>query len=179
MLSSLDRPLALYKTILTVQEGGVVPEERGVLMIIQEIQLFQGVPSHMMDEIAQLATEEPHVKGKEVCKEGSAADFLYILEEGELELLVQGKGGVAFLLDKPGLVFGWSALIEPRRYTATARFLKDSKVVKIDGDRLMRILENHPEEGLKVMRRLSSVIASRLMKSYEELALARKKVPSD
>jgi CRP-like cAMP-binding protein len=157
----------------------VVPKERRVLMIIQEILLFQGVPSHIMDEIARLAAEEHYSEGAVVFKEGGMADFLYILEEGELELIVQETAGVAFPVDKPGLVFGWSALIEPRRYTATARCKKDSKVIKIDGDRLMRILENHPGEGLKVMRHLSSVIASRLMKSYGELSAAHKKVPRD
>ena len=48
------------------------------------------------------------------------------------------------------------------------------------GDRLMQIFEKHPAEGLRVMRRLAGVIASRLVKSYHEILTSRKEseVPS-
>jgi CRP-like cAMP-binding protein len=66
-------------------------------------------------------------------------------------------------------VLDWSALVEPNQHTATAECVKDSKVIKIEGGLLMRILEKHPREGMAVMRRLAGVIATRLVKSQEEI----------
>jgi len=143
-------------------------------MFVQEVELFQGIPSHIIDEIAGLATQENHEAGHVLFQEGDYADYLYILEEGEIALAVKGEKPLSFSVDKTGAIFGWSALVEPRRYTATAECAKESKVIKVDADRLMRTFQKHPAEGLAIMRRLAGVVAERLMKSYQELIVARK-----
>lgn len=138
-------------------------------MFIREVKLFKEIPSHVIDEIANMATEEVYPSGHVILKRGEYADFLYIIEEGFIELVIQGEEEIVFPLYQPGLVFGWSALVEPNRYTATAQCVKDSKVIKLDGDRLMRIFEEHPAEGMRVMKRLAGVIASRLERIYEKV----------
>jgi CRP-like cAMP-binding protein len=140
-------------------------------MLIQEVQLFQKVPSHIMEEIALLAVEKNYSAGSEVFRAGDFADSLCILEEGEIEITLPGEGRIFFPVKESGLVFGWSALIEPRQYTASARCLKNSKVIEIDGDRLMGVLEKHPADGLRIMERLAGVIASRLMHCYQRLTM--------
>ena len=143
-------------------------------MFFQEVELFQGIPSHIIDEISELVIQESHKAGEILFKEGDFADYLYILEEGEIELAIKGDKQLSFSMDKTGSIFGWSALVEPRRYTATSECVKDSKVIKVDADRLMSTFQKHPAEGLAIMRRLAGVVAERLMKSYQELIIARK-----
>ncbi|HYA15378.1 MAG TPA: cyclic nucleotide-binding domain-containing protein [Syntrophales bacterium] len=143
-------------------------------MFIQEVELFQGIPSHIIDEIAELITQESNKAGRVLFQEDDFADYLYILEEGEINLTIQGEKYRSFSVDKTGLVFGWSSLVEPRRYTAAAECVKESKVIKIDADRLMRVFERHPAEGLKIMRRLAGVMGVRLVKCYQELIASRK-----
>jgi CRP-like cAMP-binding protein len=137
------------------------------MLLIREAELFRGVASHIIDEIAGIASEEVFSSGCVIFKEEDFAEYLYILEEGvieiaKIEIAIEGEVRISMLLTQPGYVFGWSALVEPRRYTAAATCLKDSKVIKLDGDRLMRIFEKHPAEGLTIMKRLAGVIASRL-----------------
>ncbi len=77
---------------------------------------------------------------------------------------------LSFLKNNPGEMFGWSALVEPNEYTATAQCVKESKVIKVDGELLARVFERHSsEEGLMVMKRLAGVVASRLVSSYQEI----------
>lgn len=149
-------------------------------MFIREVDLFLGIPSHMIDEIAALASEEVLPAGGVLFRRGDAADSLFILEEGSLEIMVGEEAHTCFLLDQSGDLFGWSALVEPNQYTASARCVRESKVIRIDGNRLMRIFERHPAEGLRVMRRLAGIIGSRLMMSYKEIMTSRKEgdVPS-
>jgi CRP-like cAMP-binding protein len=139
------------------------------MMFIQEVELFKGIPSHIIDEIAELVTQESHPAGHVLFREGDFADYLYILEEGELDLTVKREKQLFFPVDKTGSVFGWSSLVEPNLYTAEAVCVKESRVIKIDADRLMRLFQKHPAEGLTIMRRLAGVIATRLIKSYKEV----------
>jgi len=138
------------------------------MMIIREVELFRSVPSHIIDEIAQLVTEESFSAKHVLFREGDFADSLYILAEGQVVLNIQGEKPLTIAVDESGSVFGWSALVEPRLYTATAECTMDSNVIKIDGDRLFRVFERHPREGLMIMRRLAGVIASRLVQSYRK-----------
>jgi CRP-like cAMP-binding protein len=109
-----------------------------------------------------------------VFREGDVADFLYILEEGAINLVIRGEKRLFFPVDKTGSVLGWSSLVEPNRYTATAECVKESKIIKIDAERLMRVFQRHPSEGLTVMKRLAGVIAARLIQSYKEAVAGRK-----
>jgi len=143
-------------------------------MFVREIELFNGIASHIIDEIAELATEETFPLGHALFRKGDVADYLYILEEGEVNIVIQEQGHISFPVNQLGRVLGWSALVEPNRYTATAECVKDSKVIKIDGGRLMRILEKHPREGMTIMRRLAGVIATRLVKSYQEVITSQR-----
>jgi len=142
-------------------------------MFIRETDLFSELPSHIIDEIASLAVEEMFPAGQVLFRRGDLAESLYILEEGAVDITISEGGLVSFPLTSSGDVFGWSALVEPNRYTASAECMKESKVIRIDGARLMRVFEKHPAEGLHVMRRLCGVIASRLSESYKALMSAR------
>ena len=143
-------------------------------MFIQEVELFQGIPSHIIDEIAKMVIQENHKAGHVLFRDDDFADYLYILEEGEINLTIKGDKHLSFPVDTTGSVFGWSALVEPRRYTAGSECIKDSKIIKIDADRLMRVFQIHPAEGLTIMRRLAGVIATRLLKSYQEIVTGKK-----
>jgi CRP-like cAMP-binding protein len=138
-------------------------------MIIREIDLFKGIASHIIDEIAQLAVEEGYPKGTVIFKRGDFAESLYILEEGRVDLLIYGIKRFSFPLTHPGYVFGWSALVEPKLYTATAECIDECKVIKLDGTRLMHVFEKHPLEGLTIMKRLAGVVGMRLDKVYKQL----------
>jgi CRP/FNR family transcriptional regulator, cyclic AMP receptor protein len=142
-------------------------------MFTREVDLFKGIATHVIDEIAKLAVEEVYPKGKVLFKRDDFADSLYILEDGRVDLVIQGDERFSFPLNQPGYVFGWSALVEPNRYTATAECVEESKAIKLDGDRLMRVFEKHPMEGLTIMKRLAGVIGTRLDTIYQRFTSSR------
>jgi CRP-like cAMP-binding protein len=142
-------------------------------MFIREVDLFKGIASHIIDEIAQLAVEEVYPAGTVIFKRGDFADSLYVLEDGRVDLLLRGKKRFAYPLQHPGYVFGWSALVEPNRYTATAECIEESKVIKLDGTRLLHVFEKHPSEGLTIMKRFAGVIGMRLDIIYQRFMSAK------
>ncbi|HBH88023.1 MAG TPA: hypothetical protein DDY17_10555 [Syntrophaceae bacterium] len=144
-------------------------------MFIQEVELFQGIPSHIIDEIAELITQESRQAGDVIFREGDVADFLYILEDGDINLIIQGEKRLSFPVNMIGAVFGWSSLIDPNRYTATAKCVEESKILKIDAERLMRVFQRHHAESLTIMKRLAGVISTRLVNSYKEIVSGGKR----
>jgi len=144
-------------------------------MFIQDVELFRGIPSHIIDEIAKLIIQESHKVGDVIFREGDVAEFLYILEDGAIDLIVQEGNDLSFHINTTGTVFGWSSLVDPNRYTSTVQCAKESKMIKIDAARLMRILQRHHVESLTIMKRLAGVISARLVNTYKEIVSGKKR----
>ncbi|MDY0042663.1 MAG: cyclic nucleotide-binding domain-containing protein [Desulforhabdus sp.] len=142
-------------------------------MYIQELELFQRLPSHIINEVAKLCVEESYPAEHVLFRKGEDADYLYLLEDGQVAVTVEGEKKVVFPITESGAIFGWSALVEPRKYTASAEFVMDSKVMKLDGERMLRLFERYPAEGLLIMRRLAGVVAARLLESYQRLSVLK------
>ena len=142
-------------------------------MIVKEIDLFKGIDSEVMKEIANICTEERSAKDAVLFKEGEEAERLYILEEGSLNLVIEDGGSLTYTLTEPGLVFGWSSMVESGRYTASGVCATDLKAVKIEREKLDKIFSLYPDVGVKVLRRLAGVFSKRLSNAYQNLLSAR------
>ena len=128
-------------------------------------ELFNGLNTVMLDNLAALAKREEYVKGATLYRPGDPAEDFFVLDAGRVEFLI-GRGERTtpggFMLKK-GEVFGWAALLEgyPNRI-ASARCLEDSRVLRINGKRALGVLEGDPAAGFIVMRRLAALIARHL-----------------
>lgn len=101
--------------------------------------------------------------GHEVFREGAPADALYIVQEGEVELLAAGAAEpLRLALLGPGDFFGEGSLLEGRTREATARTVTACRLLRIDGPTLTELVRHHPEVGLHLIRRLSSRLAAAL-----------------
>ena len=143
-------------------------------MIVKEIDLFKGIDLEVMKDIANICTEENYAKGSVLFKAGERAECLYILDEGRLSLIIENGGSLIYALTDPGMVFGWSAMVESGRYTATSVCDTDLKALKIERTKLYRIFKLHPDAGFIVLKRLAGVISERLQNAYREFLSARR-----
>ena len=142
-------------------------------MIVKEIDLFRGIDPEVMEEIANICSEEKYTKDTVLFEKGEEAESLYILEQGALNLVIKNGGSLIYSLTEPGEVFGWSSLVESGLYTASGVCATDTKVVKIEREKLERVFDRHPEVGFKVLKRLAGVISQRLSNAYRDLLSAR------
>ena len=138
-------------------------------MILQEIDLFKGIDHEIMNDIANICSEETYAQNKVLFRKGEAAGCLYILEEGSVKLVIENGGTITFGLDEPGEVFGWSSMLESGQYTSSGVCATDVKLIKIERDKLDKIFLLHPDAGLKILKRLGNVISRRLTDAYQNL----------
>lgn len=141
-------------------------------MSIKETKLFLGIRKDLLEEIYRDVIEETHEKGAFVFLEDDPAGFFYILQEGRLRLSVGGRGRIAYILSRPGDVFGWSGLVDRATYTVSAECLAPTRVSKLQGKRLDEILERDPASGLVFFRGLARLIDQRLVGTYRMLVSA-------
>ncbi len=79
------------------------------LEALQHVPLFVDWNKHEVEEIARLFNEHRFSKGETVVKEGSVGDSFFLIDSGEADVFIGGKGRTTL---KPGDYFGGIALID-------------------------------------------------------------------
>jgi CRP-like cAMP-binding protein len=139
----------------------MIPVER-----IKNVDIFHSLKDDELRVAAQFCQEERVPKGTTLCEEGVRADKLLILEEGTVS--IQFKKGVSFEIHGPGKILGWSFLVPPNRYTASAITITPSKLLIIKSPDFYELVHKDTEMGLKIMDNLAQVVSSRL-KAFVEI----------
>ena len=142
-------------------------------MILKDIELFEGIDFEVMDEVADICSEESYSKDTVLFEKDEQAKSLYILLEGTVHLVIKNGGSITYNLSEPGLVFGWSSMLEHGHYSASGICASDLNAAKIEKDKLIKIFKTHPDVGFIVLQRLAGVISTRLANAYRDLLFAR------
>lgn len=136
---------------------------------LSQIDLFSGLSNEQLATIAKSCEEITRPKGDTFFREGQKANRLFILLEGEVALQVwltsRPENITVAVINQPYQVFGWSGIVSPHYYSASAFCQADSHVLVLDGQELIYVLERNPAAGFTFMRRIVEVISSRLRSS--------------
>jgi CRP/FNR family cyclic AMP-dependent transcriptional regulator len=140
---------------------------------LSEFALFQNLPEELLEKVAKIGDEATFSQGDYIFREGDEADKLHFLLNGEIVLKVK-------LTSRPESItvsavsqqyesFGWSGIVPPYHYTASAVCEADCKIMTIPGKGFLELLSENPEAGFLVMQRLTELVASRLRNSRQAL----------
>ncbi len=152
---------------------------------------FSGISRDRLAEIEAFSIVQNYEKGATVFESNEPARNLYGLIQGDVDLSILFKEEIITKdikyeeyistnienLEKPIIIekvknhdiFGWSALVEPERMTATARCAGDCEIVLIPASDLNQVFNNDPELGYLLSARLNIVIAKRLNSRTKKL----------
>jgi toluene monooxygenase system ferredoxin subunit len=158
-----EMPLECFK--VEMDNDSIYVDTPGALNVGE---LFAGLPEGTLAQINALARREEYQQGGALYEVGDPADDFYVLESGRVEFLIgrdERTSPAGFMLRK-GEVFGWAALLESQPVRiAKATCFERSTLLRINGKRVLNVLEADPASGYLVMRRLSSLIARYLAAS--------------
>jgi CRP-like cAMP-binding protein len=132
---------------------------------LRKVDILEGLAEEDLRSIAQYFEEENVNAGATLCEEGASAERLYVLEQGKVS--ISSKKGGQYDIDIPGKTVGWSFLVPPFLYTASAVAKTLSKVLVIKSPDFYYVIHKEPKMGMKVINNLAQVIASRL-KGHED-----------
>jgi CRP-like cAMP-binding protein len=126
---------------------------------------FKGFSQTQIEALLGLAQQASFTAGEKVVVEGEPAESFHILVQGAVSIKMQMEGHgemVLSILKQTGEIFGWSALVEGGRSTATVDCLKDTKVLSFKKEDLENLFARDPVLGYCFMKRLAGLISRRL-----------------
>jgi CRP-like cAMP-binding protein len=128
--------------------------------------------------IAMIAEEKSYPSEALIFPENTPAHRLYLVLEGDVDLLYSG-GGEGAIANAPvgaiasGEIFGVSSLLKPYRYIDTAKCAKATRVIEIDANALRALCEVDHGLGHSLLSRILQAALERLKFTQIELAAAR------
>jgi len=142
-------------------------------MFIREADLFKEMSQEFMTELGKIMGEKSYKEGTFLFKEGDAADYFYVVEEGRVKLSIRGGGHVVNIVTDSGEAFGWSSLVGRETYTTSAECLVPCRLIRIEKEKLNKLFEKHLTDGVMFYKHLAGVVGQRLINSYNSLLSAQ------
>lgn len=145
--------------------------------LLRRYPFFAGLTDDQLRELAMITEESEIQEGDTLFPGESGADFLYLLQDGSVELhyIVVDERGMEtpqdFLVGiiNPGEVFGISVLIKPFNYTASAVANRSGSVLQMDGLKLRALCEADSDLYITLLERISSTALQRLKDTRMQL----------
>ena len=142
-----------------------------LVQVLKRCEVFVGLHDSDLEKIAGLSScrRKTYHVGEFIFHENTVAEDFYILEEGEVRLVVTlHKEGTKEPVPIPvdtitkGDIFGWSSLVTPHSLTMSAICIKLSSVLVVDGTELSALMDKNHSLGYEIMKGLVHVIGVRL-----------------
>jgi len=133
---------------------------------LQNIPWFQDLHPDHVRRFAEISILRHFKPGEVFFHEGDKQDFFYIVLSGRvaLDMFVPHHGKVRFYTCEQWDSFGWSSVTPVvRTRTAGAVGVMDGSVIATDTVKLQALCDHDHDIGYLFMRRMTNVIASRLL----------------
>ena len=135
-------------------------------MYLKQKDIFWAINKEFVKEVMDIAVTESHQQGEWLFHGGDPANAFYILLKGRVKLILGETGHVVYIVSNAGEAFGWSSLIDRDSFSASAVCMTQTKLLKIDKNKLKNILEKDTANSFILFKRLAEILGNRLLQSY-------------
>lgn len=106
-----------------------------------------------------------------IFNQGDRADFLYFVLDGRVSIRFKPEDGPELTVSElsRGDVFGWSSALGSHAYTSSAICTECGLFIRLEGEDLKNLCQDHPETGILILNRLAGVIAQRLRGTHDQV----------
>ena len=134
--------------------------------ILEDFKFFAGLSEAELKSLSIIANQVSFRRGDTIFREDEPADTLYLLLDGWVDILINtdahGVHRELVTTRTAGDVFGWSAIVEPYVYTASAICVSPVKMAAFKGADLLALFELDSRLCCLMMTRICQVVANRL-----------------
>ncbi len=138
-------------------------------MYLKQSDLFWGMSQNVIQSITAKAVQQEFQAGDTVFMADDPADCFYVLIKGRVKLVLRETGRKVYCSERVGEIFGWSALIGRKGYSATVICDKQTMVLKFYKETIQYLLDHDPESAAIFYKQLASALGNRLLTAYELL----------
>jgi len=139
-------------------------------MYIRQADLFWGLNQNVVNRVMAIAEREAFGQGDTLFHSADAARHLFILVQGEVKITIDDTGKRVYTGSRVGEAFGWGSLIDRVHYGGDAICATPVVVLRLDRDRLLKLLDSDMESGYLFFKHLSRALGGRLIQAYQQMA---------
>jgi CRP/FNR family transcriptional regulator len=159
---------------MTLTMPAPTTELKQVAMVntLRSCQLFAGLPSPDLENIAAVTVIKSLEKGQFLFREGDVATGFYIVQRGSVNVHRVNAAGKEQIIHifRAGESFAEVALATEKGYPADARALEPTQVLLVQKAGILALLARHPELALRMLGSMSSHLRV-LVGQLEDLTL--------
>jgi len=97
--------------------------------------------------------------GEVVIRQGERADCMYIVQEGQVEVVAEAANGdVRLGVLEAGNVFGEMALFSRAPRSATVRALGETRVLRVDKEGFLKRMHEDPSLAFRILQKMADRI---------------------
>ncbi|MFC1899674.1 Crp/Fnr family transcriptional regulator [Chloroflexota bacterium] len=146
-----------------------------IIQFLKENELFKGLGDNELARIAELCHIRTLEAGAMYFAQGHKATELHLCRSGKVAVMVRLREPwgieVTVRMVNGGGIFGWSSLVEPYIYSASAKCVERTEDIFIKAEALIKFFDKNPDVGYVFMRNLASIIASNLTEYRHKLTV--------
>jgi small-conductance mechanosensitive channel/CRP-like cAMP-binding protein len=144
-----------------------------LLPLLNESELFAGVPGEVLEKLALRMRLETYGGGEVLFAENQTGRSMYMLVSGQAQVVkqVQGRGEQELAVVGPGAIVGEMSMLLDQPRSATVRLVEDSQVISMGPMVFKQLASDHPA----FLEHLSQLVEARSHDNEELLAMFKEK----
>ncbi|MBX3422281.1 MAG: cyclic nucleotide-binding domain-containing protein [Pirellulaceae bacterium] len=121
--------------------------------------------------LAAQATAIDLDQGQYLFREGQSNHYVYVMLEGQVDLLmsVPGRGAQRILSLGDGDLVAWSAVLAAGTMTCSAVCVRPARLLALDCHTLQDLMGDNPQLGYEFMKAVATALAKRLLATRLQL----------
>jgi CRP/FNR family transcriptional regulator, cyclic AMP receptor protein len=170
--SSTDN--ALWRNLFSqrvVREGTI--EE-----VLSKVPAFANLAPRELKEVAAIVHKREYRSGEPVFYQGDPGLGMYIVKDGEVSIVIQGKDANEreLALFSDGDFFGELALLDESPRSANAVCKTECTLIGFFRPDLFELIEKNTTLGIKIVLKLAEIVAQRLRHTDKELSKVKSQI---
>jgi CRP/FNR family transcriptional regulator len=136
-------------------------------MQLGNAEFFRALPSERLERVRPLLVEKRFERQKILFFAGKPAEFLWVVQHGEVRLYKSSSDGRLATLETlhPGEAFGAISALGENRYPASAEAMSDGAAWCLPRKIVLSLLREEPQLAVEVLR----IVSDRLHQAHERL----------
>ncbi|MDA7817709.1 cyclic nucleotide-binding domain-containing protein [Sulfurimonas sp.] len=138
---------------------------------LKSIDIFSGLKLKEIKRLERTLHKRVYKKGEVIFNEGEPGASLYILRDGEVEIIVNYTSQTPISLTKltTGMFFGEIALFDETARSATVVASKDCEIIALSKPDFILFSTKEPAIGIKIVMKLGKILSTRLMATNKQI----------
>lgn len=131
-------------------------------LFLKGVNMFETMSADELKILSNISREIQIEAGKVLFEQGDSCDYLYVIVDGEIEIILNQENAEPKILATlgPPTSFGEIALFGDEGRSAGARASKDTSLLGIEKELLLELIHEHPTISIAIIGQLAGIIRS-------------------